>query len=105
MPSASVSGEVQAPQRQGGRHEPHAGTHAYGRAGRRGYYRESGIFAHEEPVRDVLDRLDPEWIHGMHGGTLGRETIPHFTRALREEPFADQGKLLGREVLTEAAGP
>jgi hypothetical protein len=68
MPSASVSGEVQAPQGEGGRHEPHAGTHAYGRAGRRGYYRESGIFAHEEP-------------------------------------FADQGKLLGREVLTESAGP
>jgi flavorubredoxin len=64
-------------------------------------YRESGIFAHEGPVRQVVDRieqLDPEWIHGMHGGSLGRETVPYFVRALREQPFAYQGKLLGREI-------
>ncbi len=72
------------------------------------YYREIGIFAHEDPVRDVVDRierLDPDWIHGMHGGSLGRETIPYFTRALREEPFAYQGKLLGREVPIEPEVP
>ena len=66
-----------------------------------GYYRDIGIFGHEEPVRDVVDRierLDPEWIHGMHGGSLARETIPHFVRALREEPFAYQGKVLGRDL-------
>ena len=43
------------------------------------YYQEIGIFAHEEPVRDVVDRSsasDPKWIHGMHGGSLARETIP-----------------------------
>ncbi len=65
------------------------------------YYREIGIFAHDQPVRDVVDRieaLDPDWIHGMHGGSLGRETIPNFIRALREEPVGYQGKLLGREV-------
>ena len=48
------------------------------------YYQEIGIFAHEQPVRDVVDRierLDPEWIHGMHGGSLGRETIPYYVRA------------------------
>jgi flavorubredoxin len=69
-----------------------------------GFYREVGIFAHEDPVRDVVDRverLDPDWIHGMHGGSLGRETIPYFVQALREEPFAYQGKLLGREVTSE----
>jgi flavorubredoxin len=72
------------------------------------YYRQIGIFAHEDPVRDVVDRierLDPDWIHGMHGGSLGRETIPHFMRALREEPFAYQGKLLGREVPIESDVP
>jgi flavorubredoxin len=72
------------------------------------YYREIGIFAHEDPVRDVVDRierLDPDWIHGMHGGSLGRETIPYFTRALREEPFAYQGKLLGRDVPIEPEVP
>jgi flavorubredoxin len=65
------------------------------------YYREIGIFAHEQPVRDVVDRieaLDPDWIHGMHGGSLTRESIPYYVRALREEPFAYQGKLLGRPV-------
>jgi flavorubredoxin len=72
-----------------------------------GFYRESGIFAHEDPVRDVVDRierLDPAWIHGMHGGSLARETIAPFVRALREEPFAYEGKLLGRELAVEQAG-
>jgi flavorubredoxin len=66
------------------------------------YYRQIGIFAHEQPVRDVVDRieaLDPNWIHGMHGGSLPREAIAYFTRALQEEPFGYQGKLLGRDVL------
>src|SRR5205807_2165886 len=59
------------------------------------YYRQIGIFAHDQPVRDVVDRieaLDPDWIHGMHGGSLGRETIPYFTRALREESVGYQGR-------------
>jgi flavorubredoxin len=66
-----------------------------------GLYREVGIFAHEEPVRRVVDRveaLDPDWVHGMHGGSLTREAFPHFVRALRDEPFAYQGKLLGRPL-------
>jgi flavorubredoxin len=66
-----------------------------------GLYREVGIFAHEEPVRRVVDRveaLDPDWVHGMHGGSLTREAFPHYVRALREEPFAYQGKLLGRPL-------
>jgi flavorubredoxin len=69
------------------------------------YYREIGIFAHEDPVREVVDRierLDPEWVHGMHGGSLDRDTLPRFVRALREEPFGYQGKLLGRDVLAES---
>jgi flavorubredoxin len=70
-----------------------------------GYYREIGIFAHEEPVRQVaerIERLDPAWIHPMHGGSFARETAPHFIHALREEPFAYQGKLLGRELPSDA---
>jgi flavorubredoxin len=66
-----------------------------------GLYREAGIFAHEEPVRRVVDRveaLDPDWVHGMHGGSLTREAFPHYVRALREEPFAYQGKLLSRPL-------
>jgi flavorubredoxin len=72
------------------------------------YYRATGIFAHDQPVRDVLDRieaLDPDWIHGMHGGSLRRETIPYFARALREESVGYQGKLFGRDVLPRQLAP
>jgi len=64
-------------------------------------YRAVGIFAHEDPVRAVVDRIeavDPEWVHAMHGGTLTREALPAFNRALRERGFAYRGMLLGREV-------
>ena len=66
------------------------------------FYREIGIFAHERPVRDVVDRieaLDPAWMHAMHGGSLTREAIPRYTRALRERPFAYDGRLFGRDVV------
>jgi len=71
-----------------------------------GFYGAMGIFAHEDPVRAVVDRierLDPEWIHGMHGGSLGRDAIPHYTRALREHPFAYRGMVLGRELPADRA--
>jgi flavorubredoxin len=73
-----------------------------------GFYREMGIFAHEEPVRQVVARiesLDPDWIHRMHGGSLPRDAIPHYVRALREQPFAYQGKVLGRELPADTAAP
>jgi flavorubredoxin len=66
------------------------------------YYRQIGIFAHEKPVRDVVDRieaLDPEWVHGMHGGTIRKEDLPTYISALREQDFGYQGSLLGRPVL------
>ena len=66
-----------------------------------GFYREIGIFAHEDPVRRTVDRLErlaPEWIHAMHGGTLTGEIFPRYVRALREERFAFQGKTLGRPI-------
>ena len=66
-----------------------------------GLYRGAGIFAHEEPVRRVVDRveaLDPAWVLAMHGGTLTRESFPYFVRALQEQDFAYRGMLLGREV-------
>ncbi|HEX6545115.1 MAG TPA: hypothetical protein VF023_02330 [Bryobacteraceae bacterium] len=64
-------------------------------------YRASGIFAHEDPVRKVVDRIEsigPQWVHAMHGGTLTAEAFPAYARALRQQPFAFAGKLLGREV-------
>jgi flavorubredoxin len=70
-------------------------------------YRAVGIFAHEDPVRQVVDRLEalePNWMFAMHGGTLTQEAIPRYTRALQERPFAYAGTLLGREVVPEPVG-
>jgi flavorubredoxin len=64
-------------------------------------YRESGIFAASEPVLRVVDRiekLDPQWVHPMHGGSLPKEVVPSYTRALREEEFAFDGKIFGRMI-------
>jgi flavorubredoxin len=64
-------------------------------------YRAIGIFAHEDPVRQVVDRvarLDPKWIHPMHGGSFANSLTPRFYRALREQPFGYRGKLMGRDL-------
>jgi flavorubredoxin len=64
-------------------------------------YRTSGIFAHEDPVRAVARRIgqiQPAWIHAMHGATITGDALPHYTRALLEEPFACRGVLLGRAI-------
>jgi flavorubredoxin len=69
------------------------------------FYREIGIFAHEEPVRKTIDRLvqlEPQWIHAMHGGTLTGEVFPRYVRALREQRFAFEGKTLGRTIVEPA---
>ena len=61
-------------------------------------YREAGIFAAAEPVLRVVDRiekLDPQWIHPMHGGSLPKGVVPNYTRALREEEFAFDGRIFG----------
>jgi flavorubredoxin len=68
------------------------------------FYRKIGIFAHEAPVRQVvgrIEKIDPTWIHPMHGGSFTRELAPKFYRALREEPFAYSGVLLGRAMPTQ----
>jgi flavorubredoxin len=69
-------------------------------------YRAVGIFAHEHPVRQVVDRIeaiDPDWIHAMHGGSLPRDAIPHYVQALREQEFGYRGMLLGRELPLQVA--
>jgi flavorubredoxin len=69
-------------------------------------YRGIGIFAHENPVRTVVDRieaLDPKWIHAMHGGTLTGDVLPAYNEALREHEFAYNGLLLGRDINAVAA--
>lgn len=64
-------------------------------------YRKTGIFAHETPVRQVVSRvqkMDPTWIHPMHGGSFERELALRFYRALAEQQFAYTGSLRGREL-------
>jgi flavorubredoxin len=64
-------------------------------------YRQTGIFAAEDPVRRVVDRvekLQPQWIHAMHGGTIATDVFPRYTAALRQQEFAFNGKLLGRQL-------
>jgi flavorubredoxin len=69
-------------------------------------YHGIGIFAHENPVRTVVDRieaLDPAWIHAMHGASLKGNVLRHYNRALREQEFAYNGVLLGRDINAVAA--
>jgi flavorubredoxin len=69
-------------------------------------YRGIGIFAHENPVRTVVDRierLDPAWIHAMHGASLTGDVLPAYNTALREQEFAYNGLLLGRDINAVAA--
>jgi flavorubredoxin len=65
------------------------------------FYREVGIFAAEESVRRVVDRIEklaPEWIHPMHGGSLPKEVVPSYTEALHNEAFGFEGKMFGRTI-------
>jgi flavorubredoxin len=68
-------------------------------------YRAVGIFAHEQPVRAVAERVEklaPSWIHAMHGATIPGETLHYYTTALREHEYAYHGLLLGRPVQSPA---
>ncbi|UGS33730.1 oxygen-binding di-iron domain-containing protein [Capillimicrobium parvum] len=71
-------------------------------------YRAVGIFAHENPVRSVserVERLAPDWVHAMHGGTVTGAALPAFNEALREKEFAYAGWVLGRDLAAQQATP
>jgi flavorubredoxin len=66
-------------------------------------YRDAGIFAGERPVLQCVDRiekLNPKCTHPMHGGSLTRQALAAYVRALRTKPFVYEGKLLGRNLAT-----
>jgi len=72
-----------------------------------GLYRAVGIFAHEQPVREAVDRVEalaPEWVHAMHGGTIRGDAFGYFTKALRDQEFGWNGMLLGRELRAPIVG-
>ncbi|MGI8921682.1 MAG: hypothetical protein ACR2HD_08460 [Solirubrobacteraceae bacterium] len=62
---------------------------------------QAGIMTVVQAPPMCVAGLDPDWIHGLHGGSLARETIPQFVQALREEPFAYKGKCSGASSQTE----
>ena len=44
-------------------------------------YRAAGIFAHELPIRQVVDRLENmnlAWVHPMHGGSFEQNAFPNM---------------------------
>jgi flavorubredoxin len=68
-------------------------------------YRAAGIFAHELPIRQVVDRLEAlnlDWFHPMHGGSFERSAFRNYANALRENEFAYRGILLGRDITKTA---
>jgi len=68
------------------------------------WYRSAGLFAAEAPVVRVVDRLerlDPAWVHPMHGGSLPREALAPYADALRTKAYAFDGSIFGRELASE----
>jgi flavorubredoxin len=64
-------------------------------------YRDAGIFGGDKPVLRAVDRIEqlrPRLVHPMHGGSMSGETLAHYTRALRTQPFVYEGKVLGRTL-------
>lgn len=64
-------------------------------------YRMVGIMPSEEAVRRLLDRLDRlpiRHVNPMHGASIPAAALPPYVRALREQPFAYAGSLLGRAL-------
>lgn len=50
------------------------------------WYRDTGIFAAADPVLRVVERLEklnPSWIHPMHGGSLLLDVWPIYARSVR----------------------
>ena len=61
----------------------------------------AGIFGGDKPVLQTVDRIEklaPKWTHPMHGGSMTGDTLAHYIRALRTQPFTYEGMLLGRKV-------
>jgi hypothetical protein len=66
-------------------------------------YREVGIFGGRAPVLSAVDRIErmnPRWIHPMHGGSIPGDSVAPYYKALRTQPFEYQGKVFGRMLPT-----
>lgn len=66
-------------------------------------YRMVGIMPSEDAVRRSLDRLDRlpiRHVNPMHGASIPAAALTPYVRALREQPFAYTGSLLGRALVS-----
>jgi flavorubredoxin len=64
-------------------------------------YREVGIFASEEPVRQTIRRLvklSPSMVYPQHGSCIDSSMFPKYTDAIMKNTFAYSGNLLGQKL-------
>ena len=65
------------------------------------WYQAAGLFGGADPVLRVVartERLAPDWIHPMHGGSLPEAIVLRYVSALRTRPFSYDGRLFGRRL-------
>jgi flavorubredoxin len=65
-------------------------------------YRAVGIFASEQPVRRVTERLvklNPSMVYPMHGACLDSSIFPKYVEAIMKKDFAYTDMLLGQKLL------
>jgi hypothetical protein len=68
-------------------------------------YRGAGIFASEDPVRQVTKRilrLSPKMVYPMHGSCIEDSMFSKYADAIIKNDFAYSGMLLGQKL--EAVG-
>jgi hypothetical protein len=64
-------------------------------------YRGAGIFASEEPVRQITKRPinpSPKMVFPMHGSGIDSSAFPKYTNAIMNSNFAYTGMLLGQKL-------
>jgi hypothetical protein len=64
-------------------------------------YKAVGIFASEQPVRQTtrrLAKLSPEMVFPMHGSCIDKSTFPAYVKAIMDNEFAFEGRLLGQSL-------
>jgi hypothetical protein len=65
-------------------------------------YRAVGIFASEQPVRRVTERLvklNPSMVYPMHGACFDSSIFPKYVEAIMKKDFAYTNMLLGQKLL------
>jgi hypothetical protein len=64
-------------------------------------YRGAGIFASEDPVRQVTKRilrLSPKTVYPMHGSCIEDSMFSKYADAIIKNDFAYSGMLLGQKL-------